>query len=182
MKQSDPRAAFRRVYFEAVDAAALQTRLQSSDMSTFVVYVSKNGGAPAALGAVTQIDATNQKGAFYVQLAAADIDTVGSIIVSVKNTGGTKSMEPRLIEIEVEQAFFTTVSSSTTTVVTCDRAESTANHWKDSLVEVVQVPSGSGVGQVKKIGAYSTGQITLATGLAFAVTPISGTILELLSR
>ncbi len=182
MKQSDPRVALRRVYFLAVDTAALQTRLQSSDMGTIAVYLSKNGAAPALSAAVpVQVDATNAKGLFYVPLAAADIDTIGSVQLIITSTGGTKVMEKREIEVEVKQAFFATVTSATTTVVTCDRAESTANHWLYSLVEVVQVPSGSGGGQLRPIVSSSTGVITVDSAYPFAVAPIAGTIIELLS-
>jgi len=46
--QNDPRANMRRVYFTCVNTNALQTYLQSSDMGSFTVKISKNGTGPAA--------------------------------------------------------------------------------------------------------------------------------------
>lgn len=70
-------------------------------------------------------------------------------------------------------------NAATTTVIPCDRAEATADYWKDALVRAL---SGALKGQVKKIGAYTTGQIALATGYAFTAAPTAGDILELITR
>ena len=181
IKQSDPRATMRRVYFEVVDAAALQTRLQSSDMNaTWTIYLSKNGGAPAASAIVpTQIDAATMNGAFYIELRAVDCDTVGSLIIDVKNTGGTKSMEPRKLEVKIEQAFFGTITSATTTSFVCDRAEATANHWLFSLVSVL---TGSGTGQIRQVSTSSGGLFGLSASTPFAVAPSNGDFVEFIAR
>lgn len=180
IKQSDPRATERRVYFTCVDAAALQTRLQSSDMSTWTIYISKNGGTPTAFETTpTQVDATNAKGLFYLQLAVGDCDTVGSLLFEITNTGGTKTMEPREIEVKIEQAFFGTITSATTTAFTCDRTEATANHWLFSLVSVL---TGSGTGQIRQVSTSGGGLFGLSASTPFAVAPSNGDFVEFIAR
>jgi hypothetical protein len=184
IKKSDPRSALRRVYFTCVDASALQTRLQASDMSTFVVYISKNGAtAVASSASPVEVDATRQKGRFYLQLTAAECDTPGSLGIDIKNTGGTKSMEPRELDIEIAFAHFATVSSGTTTAITCDRTETTTDYFKDDLVKAL---TGANASQTKKIGTYagngSIATIGLASGLAFASAFSNGDIIEILSE
>ena len=184
MKLKDPRNTKRRVYFTCVDAAALQTRLQSSDMSgTFTCKLSKNGGAPASSSnQPVQIDATDQKGLFYLELTATELDTIGSVALKISNSGGTKNMEPREVEVEVQQAYFATAQTGTLTAssFTTDRAE-VNDFWNDCLLLAV---TGSLAGQVKKVGdfANAAGLITLATGLAFTAAPANGDIFEILDR
>lgn len=184
LKQSDPRAAFRRVYFTAVDTNALQTRLQASDMSTFTVFISKNGGTPAtpSAGAPTEVGATNMKGVFYVELAQADIDTAGILTLKITNTGGTKTMEPREISVPIDQAFFAVAATGTlsTTQFSSNRTEGT-DFWKDAWAEVL---TGSLAGQIKRIGNFTTtgGIFTLATGFAFTGALANGDVVELINR
>jgi hypothetical protein len=184
MKLQDPRNTKRRVYFTCVDAAALTTRLQSSDMSgTFTCYLSKNGGTPAtSTNQPVQIDATNQKGLFYLELTAAEINTIGSVAIKISNTGGTKTMEPREMEVEVVQAYFATAATGTLTTssFTSDRAEAN-NFWKDCLVIAL---TGALSGQVKKVGAFtnSGGLFTLTSGFVFTAAPANGDIFEILDR
>jgi len=183
MKLSDPRNTKRRVYFTCVDTAALTTRLQSSDMSTFVVKISKNGAAPASsTNSPTQIDSTDQKGLFYLELTAAEINTIGSVSIKITNTGGTKTMEPREMEVEVVQAYFATAQTGTLTTgsFTSDRTEA-SDFWKDCLVIAL---TGSLAGQVKKVGAFANtgGLFTLATGFVFTAAPANGDIFEILDR
>lgn len=185
IKKSDPRAALRRVYFTCVDASALGTRLRGSDMSAFVVYLSKNGGAGALVAAVapTEVDATHMKGLFYVELALADINTAGRGVLSITNAGGTKTMEPREIDIEIAFAQFATVSSGTTTAITCDRTETGVDYFKDELVKVL---TGANASQTKKIGSFAgngtVATIGLASGLAFASAFANGDFIEILSE
>lgn len=184
LSQSDPRATYRRVYFTCVDTAALQTYLQSSDMSTFTVKISKNGGSAAAVAAAapTQVDATNAKGLFYVELAIADISTAGKAVLLITNTGGTKTMEPRFIELTIQQAFFATATTGTLTATSflTDRAETTVDFWKDALALFL---TGALTGQVKKIGGYSGSKvITLATGLTYTSAPANGDVCQIINR
>jgi len=185
LKQSDPRATFRRVYFTCVDTAALQTRLQSSDMSTFVAYLTKNGASPALLSSptITQVDATNAKGLFYIELTAGNCDTIGTLVLVITNTGGTKTMEKREISMSVDQAYFATVQAGTLTAgaFTTDRTEAT-NYWKNCmLIGVTGANSGAGG---KKVDAFATagGLFTLATGVTLPATPVAGDIFELVNR
>jgi hypothetical protein len=184
VKQSDPRAAHRRVFFTAVDQAALQTRLQSSDMSTFSVFLTKVGATPAlvAAGAPVQVGVTNAKGLFYVELALADVDVAGPATLVVTNTGGTKTMEKREISFYIEPAFFTTVVTGlNTTSFTSDRAEGVDNFWKDVYASVL---TGSLAGQVKKIGGYagSSKVFSLASGFQFTAPLGVGDVVEIINR
>lgn len=184
MKLKDPRAVKRRVYFTCVDTAAFTTRLQSSDMNaTFTCKLSKNGAAPASTtNQPVQIDAVNQKGMFYLELTATEIDTVGSVALKISNTGGTKTMEPREIEVEILTAYFATVVAGTllTGAFTSDRTEAD-NFWKDCLATAL---TGALAGQVKKVGAFGTvgGLFTLATGYTFTGAPGIGDIFEIVDR
>lgn len=182
IKQSDPRAAYRRVYFLCVDAAALQTRLQASDMSTFVVKISKNGGSGAASVAATpvQVDATNEKGLFYVELSTAEIDTPPNVTLKITNTGGTKTMEPREIVVPIKPAFFiTVVNGLNVTSFTTDRTETTDNYWRDVYVSALD---GVNAGQVKKVGAYTGSSKLFQLVSGFTATCGTGDHLEIIDR
>lgn len=186
IKQSDPRATKRRVYFTAVDVNNLQTRLQASDMSggTWSARISKNGGTSAAIAGTgpTEVDATNFKGLWYVELAVADISTAGFGVLKIVNTGGTKVSEQREIDFEIPETFWVTVgaSSLTTTTFSSDRTEANS-FWVDG---VIVMRTGSLAGQHKTIGAFANtnGVFTLATGKAFSAAPSNGDIGELLVR
>lgn len=186
IKRSDPRAVERRLFFTCVDTLALQTRLQSSDMSTFTLKLTKAGGTPASAVATTpvQVGATDAKGVFYIELALADIDTVGNHVLVITNAGGTKAMEVREIEFRVDQAFFATAITGTltTTTFTSDRTETTNNYW--IAPTLVHALSGANVGQTKKIASYtgSNKLFTLAAGQAFTSAPLNGDLFELLAR
>jgi len=183
IKQSDPRADHRRVFFTAVDPTTTpQTRLQASDMSTFTVQLAKNGVTASFGGSVVEVDSTNRKGLFYVQLALADIDTNGSIQLVIKNTGGTKAMDQREIDVEVPATFFTTVVAGLSTIsFVSDRGETADNYWRDAYLVAL---TGVDVGQPKKIGSYvgSSKQISLVPGVQFATSPGNGDIFELITR
>lgn len=184
IKQSDPRATHRRIFFTCVDAAALQTRLQSSDMSTFTVRLTKNGGATAAPGAAapTQVDSTNMKGVFYIELTTGDLDTAGPCCLRIANTGGTKTMEVREISFHVElAAFATVVSGLTVSAFTSNRTEATDQYWKDVYASVL---TGACAGQVKKIGGYvgSSKMFSLVSGAQFTAALGTGDFVELINR
>lgn len=188
LKLSDPRATFRYLYFTCVDATALQTRLQASDMSTFTVRLSKNGGTAnaAAASAPVEVDATNAKGLFRVPFALSDLDTAGHGQAIITNAGGTKTMEKREIVFAVDPAFFFTATTGTltTTAVLTDRSETTVDFWKDALVLAL---TGALTGQIKKVGAYSAGKVlTLATintvQQTWTAAPANGDFFELINR
>jgi hypothetical protein len=184
--QSDPRATFREVFFTCVDAAAVSgvapIPLQSSDMSTFVVYLTKNNGSNTLLVSptITQIDATNAKGAFRLDLTAGNIDTPGNGLLIITNTGGTKNMIRREIWFQVDPAFFATAQTGTltTSAFTSDRTEAT-DFWKSSMLEGL-TGANAGVGG-KKIDAFTTtgGIFTLATGITLPATPVNGDIFRI---
>ncbi len=85
-------AAYRRVYFTAVDVADLQSRL--TGLTGFTVKISKNGVATiTGGGSVAEVDDTDLPGVYYYECATGDIDTLGNITLRITNTG----MEPREI-------------------------------------------------------------------------------------
>lgn len=185
LKQNEPRAAFRRVYFTCVDVNNLQTRLQSSDMSgTFVVDIAKNGTRSSiASPSITQVDATNMKGLFYIELSAANLDTAGHAVLRIANSGGTKTMEVREIVLAVDQAIIASAITGTltTSTFTSDRTEATNDYFKDCLVLFL---TGNLAGQVKKVGGYtgSSKLFTLASGLVFTAAPANGDFFEIINR
>ncbi len=180
IKQSTPIAEDRRFYFTAVDAAALQTRLAAASIGTWVVYLSKNGATPAVSSSpsVVEVGSANMLGVWYVQFSAIDVNTVGRLTGKITNTSAT-DIEPREFDIEVRQAFMATVTSASTTSITCDRTESAADYWKDALVTYV---TGNLKGQVKKIGSSATGVISLTSGYEFTSNGANGDVIEILSR
>lgn len=179
--KSDPRASERRVYFDAITLSDMKTALADASLGTWVVKISKNGADavnPSATS-VVEVDATDALGVWYVQLSAADVDTVGTLIVVVSNTDGGVVMATRRIEVEIQQAHLFTVSSATTTAISCDHAVSTANFWKNALC----IPlTGSGVGQVAKVSTSATGLLGLDSEAVFALAPSNGDVIELVVR
>jgi len=182
ISQSDPRTVERDIYFTCVDTTAMSTRLQSSDMGSFVVYLTKNGvntllGSPT----ITQVDATNAKGLFVINLTAVNIDTPGTYVLVIKSIGGTKLMEQREITFKVIPAYFAVVGSTSLSVTTfsSNRTEGT-DFWKD-LLAVVR--SGALTGQMKKIGGFTTvnGVFTLAATYAFTAALANGDVIELVN-
>lgn len=86
--------------------------------------------------------------------------------------------------IDIARAYIGVIVAGTlgASAFTTDRAEATANYWKDCLITFV---TGNLAGQTKKIGASAGGAnqlITLATGLAFTGAPAAGDIYEILTR
>jgi hypothetical protein len=105
-KQIESAAANRRVYFTCRNATDVNDRLQFSDMSgTFTCKLSKLGAGSVTPCAGTpvpvQVDATNQKGVAYLELAPADLDTIGESVLTISNSGGAKTMRTRDIKIIV---------------------------------------------------------------------------------
>ena len=185
LKQSDPRTAHRVIYFTAVDNADGKTPIQASDMSggTWSIYLSKAGAAPAPIagGTPSEVSAANQKGLFALTLAIGDLDTQGGCGLTIANTGGTKTMFRRELQLDVQEAFFTTVVTPLSqTSFVCDRAEAIAGYWQDAYITML---TGVCAGQVKKIGGYTvTKQVTLVAGLQFTATLGAGDIGMIVNR
>lgn len=187
-KQSDPRPEFREVFFTCFDQNDVKVPLQSSDMSSFVVYLTKNTAAAGLITpTITQVDPTNNKGLFRLDMTAAHIDTAGSAALVISNTGGTKTMLRRELWFNVDQAFFITVTTTvapTVSAFSSNRTEANS-FWKDG---VIIGRTGANAGQVKKVGAYANtnGLFTLATinavQLAFSSAPANGDVFEVLTQ
>jgi hypothetical protein len=77
IKQSEGTAARRRLYFQIVDSV---DGITAKTGLTGTGRVSKNGGATnASSGSLVEIDATNMPGRYYVELTAAEVDTLGHV-------------------------------------------------------------------------------------------------------
>lgn len=108
-------------YFTAVSdgtSAALGTPLQSSDMGTFVINYTYNGSAVATYTiTATQVDSTNRKGLFILNLPASLVSSAGGavhgdkICVMVTNISGTNHMIRREVEIELDGRLDVAVST-----------------------------------------------------------------------
>ena len=75
-QQSEATAAQRRLFFHAVDAT---DGITAETGLTGAGRLSKNGAATAASASITEIDSTNMPGRYYVELTAAELDTLGII-------------------------------------------------------------------------------------------------------
>lgn len=183
LAQSHPLALHRTVYFTAVQAANLQTRI-TGGLTSPIVRIRKPGVASAAAtNAPVEVDAANHPGVYTLLLTAAEIDTAGFGVLEIKAT----AMEPREVPFYVRAAFFCSAVTGTLGVsaFTTSRAEAAANYWQDALIVALD---GANAGQVKKIGNYAAtgGLITLATinsvQLAFTSAPANGDNFELIDR
>lgn len=77
LQVSEATAALRRIFFQAVDAT---DGITGETGLTGVGRISKNGAATAASsGSLVEIDSTNMPGRYYIELTAAELDTVGII-------------------------------------------------------------------------------------------------------
>ena len=74
IQQSESTAARRRIFFHAVDAT---DGITAETGLTGTGFISKNGATPIASASITQISATNMPGRYYVELTAAQVDTLG---------------------------------------------------------------------------------------------------------
>ena len=82
MKQSEATAAYRRVYFHAVDAT---DGITAETGLTGTAFISKNGAAPAATtNSLVEISAGNMPGRYYVELTAAELSDLGNIAFRYK--------------------------------------------------------------------------------------------------
>lgn len=101
--QNESTAARRYVWFTCVKDDDVNDFLAASDMSTFTVKISKNGAAAATPSGstCTELDATNAKGVFRLGLDAADVDTLGPLLITITNAGGSKIMRKRVILVHV---------------------------------------------------------------------------------
>lgn len=83
LHQSSGTAAYRRLYFHAVDAT---DGITPEPGLTGAGRISKNGAATAAsTNNIVEIDAANMPGRYYVELTAAEVDTLGKVVFRYKN-------------------------------------------------------------------------------------------------
>jgi len=173
LQQHEPTAALRRVYFELVDATDGYTAEPGLTFSGAEIQVSKVGGAFA--NATNVAAATQQSdGSYYVELAAAELDTLGALRVKIEKTGC------RLAWIDVQvvaagpylapvAAVAADGSNSATTFKT-DLASSVNDFYNGAFL--VFVSASAVTAQVRKIADYngSTKFVTLASPLTVAPT------------
>ena len=82
IKLSEATAAKRRVSVWLVDGT---DGITARTGQTGVVRISKNGGASADTAAsLTEVDSTNMPGLYYIELSAAEVNTVGPLYLSYK--------------------------------------------------------------------------------------------------
>lgn len=103
LKLSESTEDQRQVFFTCVNVEDVNEYLQESDMSDFVVYITKKGGTPIIPDGdvCVEVGATHQLGVFYLQLDATDLDQLGRLVITVTNTGGSKAMKRRDINCQV---------------------------------------------------------------------------------
>lgn len=106
---SESNAELRRVFFTAVKTDDINDRLSAAEMSggTWTCKLTKAGGAPAnPVGGSTpiEVEAGTVPGLWYLELAAVDLNKVGTSVLVITNTGGTKVMRGREIPIVVKPA------------------------------------------------------------------------------
>lgn len=101
-------AALRRVYFDAVSPTNTTVPLSATEMDiggagAFTVKLSKNGAAAATPtgSTITEVDAGDIKGLFYVELDAADVDTGGIVALNFSSAGGPSTMVPRRVVVRI---------------------------------------------------------------------------------
>jgi hypothetical protein len=82
MELSEATAARRRAFFQAVDVTNGITPITGLSGTGFI---SKNGAGGATSASITQIDATNLPGRYYVEFAQASLDTLGILAFRYKN-------------------------------------------------------------------------------------------------
>lgn len=83
LQQSEGTAAQRRLFFQAVDAT---NGIDAETGLTGAGRISKNGAATAASSAtITEIDSTNMPGRYFIELTAAEVDTLGIIVFRFKD-------------------------------------------------------------------------------------------------
>lgn len=154
---SESTAARRYVWFTCVKSDDVNDFLQASDMSTFTVKISKNGAAAATPSGATctELDATNAKGLFRLGLDAADVDTLGPLLIVISNSGGSKAMRKRVILVHV----VATDSIYVTAPADITKVSGTA----------IPTPSTAGVLRVD-VKAMETGVLTAAAIASDAIT------------
>ena len=77
LQQSEATAAQRRIFFHAVDAT---DGIAAESALTGTGWFSKNGATPAASTAsISEINATNMPGRYYIEATATELDTLGII-------------------------------------------------------------------------------------------------------
>ena len=100
----------------------------------------------------------------------------------VYSDSGHTTLAPYAESSEVWQLgndYVATVTSATTTTITCNRGETATDYFKDAFVRYL---TGALKGQTKKIGGYTTGVITLASGFAFTGSGANGDIIEIITK
>lgn len=150
--------------------------------STPTISVFKQGSSIAGGSPVVTNQATGLYEVAIVISAANGFEVGKEFSVSAAATvGGTAGKVPVcsfVVDPTVPRGAAS--GSPTTTVIPTNITVGTADFYKNALLHI---ETGTGAGQVAKIGAMTTGgQITLATGFAFAVAPVAGDLVRIINR
>ncbi len=179
-KQAHPLASFRIIVFHLSTSAG--AALTGQTFSTTDLQIAKPGDTSYANCNSTQQSAVVELGGgdYAYTFTTTELGTTGiGGAFKVAKSGAVAVT----YSFDVDPAFFATVQTGTLTATafTTNRTETTDDYWEDALIVAL---SGSLIGQVKKIGAYtgSSKTVTLAGTLTFTGAPSNGDVFELLVR
>lgn len=175
LQQHQPTAALRRVYFTLVDATDGFTAEPGLTFSGAEIQVSKVG---AAFANATNVAAATQQsdGSYYVELAAAELDTLGSLRVKIEKTGCRLAWVDAWVDavtpqLAVAAAVAADGSNSTTTFKT-DLASSVNDFYNGDYI--LFVSSSALNGQVRKVVDYVGSTKFVTVSPPTTVAPTSG--------
>lgn len=95
IQQSEATAADRRIPFRLVSTTDGYSPVTGA---TVTVRVSKQGAATAAgVGTVVEVDSANDPGLYYYQATAAEVDTLGSLLITPVATGAVRATYESLV-------------------------------------------------------------------------------------
>jgi hypothetical protein len=145
MKQSQTGGTQTRGYFRLIkiaDGLALTG-------ATGTARISKNGGASAATtNNIVEIDVTNQPGMYYVELTATELNTLGHVVVTKKDTN---SFEGGFTAIVVPDDVFTAAATANDIAdALLDRANAIETGW--TVRQVLRVMSACVAGETTNSG------------------------------
>lgn len=183
LQQHQPTAALRRVYFTLVDATDGFTAEPGLTFSGAEIQVSKAGAAFA--NATNVAGATQQSdGSYYLELAAAELDTVGALRVKVEKTGCRLAwvdawVDPVTPQLAIAAAVTADAGNSTTSFET-DLASSVNDFYNGAFL--LFVSASALTGQVRKVVDYAGSTKIVTVSPPLTVTPTVGDKLVLINH
>lgn len=155
IKEDESAAGARRVMIRMVDATDGET--PETGLTSFTLRVAKNGTSAAAGGTVTEVDSTNLPGVYYYGATTGEVDTAGSLIISVGATGAKTyvaavNIAPYTTKAELDAAQV----DVTATDISSDAANEIADHvLRRTTANVEASSNGDAVTQKSLYGAVA---------------------------